>query len=104
MTFRQAVERIGLSIERGTESVPNDERFHVLLGGQVVYSAASKAKALAEYKRRRDTLLSEAEVEPQTRDPREALRRERAERELRAMRSDSNVREKLRVPGRRGHR
>lgn len=104
MTFRQAVERIGLSIERGTEAVPNDGRFHVLLNGQIVYTTSSKARALTDYRKRRDALLTEVELEPQIRDPREALRRERAEEELRAIRSSGKVREKLRVPGRRGHR
>ncbi|SRR6266536_3400242 len=104
MTYRQAVERIGLSIERGTEAVPNDGRFYVLLNGQIVYTSVSKASALTDYRKRRDALLAEVELGPQIRDPQEALQRQRVEDELRAIRSSGKVRDKLRVPGRRGHR
>lgn len=102
--FRQAIEDIGLSIEQGTKAVPDDGRFHVLLEGRVILSTASRARGLSEYTRQRDLLLSKAEKRPQVRDRSEALRRERAEYELKNLRTGGKARSKLRVPGRRGYR
>ena len=49
--YRQAVPRIGLSIERGTDAVPDDGEYHVLLEGQHVFASQSEKEALAEYRR-----------------------------------------------------
>lgn len=101
--FRQGVLGIGLSIEMGTEAVPNDGQFHVVHDGEIVFSSSSKARALQEYRKRRDALLAETGHEAPVIDPEDALRRERALAELRAVRS-KGVRDKLRIPSRRGYR
>ena len=44
-----ADERNGLSIEKGTENVPDDGRFHVLVDGEIVLSTGVEAAAIAEF-------------------------------------------------------
>jgi hypothetical protein len=56
--FRQAVPEIGLSLERGTDAVPDDGMFHVLLNGEARLSTESKQKATAMYKALREQLAS----------------------------------------------
>lgn len=75
--FKQAISSIGLSVESGTEAVPNDGAFYVLLGGEVLFQSKSKARALAAYRERRDELLT-PEHRTAEANPAEALRREMA--------------------------
>jgi hypothetical protein len=77
--LKQSLPELGLSLEQGTPSVPDDGRFHVVLATVIVFSSISKSKALSEYRRRRDRLLQESgqPSRPQI-DPREILRREQA--------------------------
>jgi hypothetical protein len=55
--YRQAVPALRLSLERGTEGVPDDGRFHVLRDGEVVYTSESQREALLLYRDLRDRLL-----------------------------------------------
>lgn len=55
--YRQAIPRLQLSIERGTESVPEDGCFHVVLKGTEVFASASMREAEREYRQIRDDLL-----------------------------------------------
>lgn len=48
--MKQYVPTLGISLERGTESVPNDGRYHVTKNGELVGSFRSHAKALLRYK------------------------------------------------------
>jgi hypothetical protein len=87
-TYRQKVSAIGLSIERGTESVPDDGHYHVLLDGREVFASSSEREALSEYRRLRDAVMTS---EPR-RDPasvREALRREMADRQAASLLAES---------------
>jgi len=77
-TFRQAIPSIGLSLERGTENVPSDDRFHVILDGEELLSSHSQMKALAEYRRIRDAIGG---TQSNNVDVREALRKKLAESE-----------------------
>jgi hypothetical protein len=87
--FRQEVRTIGLSIEQGTSSVPNDGRFHVVLDCNVVFSSKAKSAALTHYRRLRDDLLRNAGIEQRTPDPEETKRREREFYDLQAVVSES---------------
>jgi hypothetical protein len=49
--FRQEVPDIGLSVEQGTSSVPDDGRFHVVVDGRVVFSSKMRSAALTRYRR-----------------------------------------------------
>ncbi len=102
--FRQGVPELGLSIESGTENVPDDGSYHVVHHGRVVFSSASKVKALREYQRRRDELMGGIDRGSPTIDYGELLRRERALADVQSMRGGKGAKPKLRVPGRRGHR
>lgn len=60
--------RHGISIQRGTENVPNDGMFHVVVDGGIVLSTKVEAAALAEFEDRREGLKTHG---------RELLRREK---------------------------
>jgi len=87
--FKQQVPAVGLSIEYGTRSVPDDGRFHVLIDSEIVFSSKTKSVALAHYRQLRDGLLREAGIEQQRPDPQETKRRERAFYEFRAVMTES---------------
>jgi hypothetical protein len=88
--FRQAIPRIGLSIESGTGSVPEDGLFHVLLNGQEVFSSNSQREALAKYRELKESLLSAGQPrESRAAKTREALHREMADRQVGAFLSQS---------------
>jgi hypothetical protein len=87
--FKQEVPRIGLSIEQGTGSVPDDGRYHVVVGGEVVYSSKARFPALSRYRSLRDNLLGKAGVERKVPDPEETRRRERQFYDFQAVMSES---------------
>ena len=80
--LKQSVPGLHLSIEEGTQSVPQDGQYHVVLYGVIVLSSTSKSRALSEYRRIRDELLADRpSPEDLGHDGREVLRREMASRE-----------------------
>lgn len=87
--FRQEVRTIGLSIEQGTDSVPNDGRFHVVLDSNVVFSSRAKSIALTRYRSLRDDLLRKAGIEQRPPDPEETKRREREFYDLQGVMTES---------------
>jgi hypothetical protein len=87
--FRQEVRTIGLSIEQGTSSVPNDGRFHVVLDGNVVFSSRARSIALTRYRSLRDDLLRKAGIEQRPPDPEETKRREREFYDLQGVMTES---------------
>ena|GEM_PF-2445758 len=77
--FRQAIPKLGLSVELGTAAVPDDGQYHVLLDGGIVFSSGSQEQALSEYRSRRDHLLKEAPAGRARVDVKALLQREMAE-------------------------
>jgi hypothetical protein len=107
MTFKQAVPSVGLHIEQGTEAVPNDGAFYVLLQGEIVFQSKTKNRALAEYRRIRDDLLADHPGQKLSPDEvRAALARERSSMEVAGMlaASSRNKRAKATAKGGRGGR
>ena len=74
-------------MEYGTESVPDDGRFHVVMAGTVIFTAASEKDALREYRRLRDHLQP---PKSKSVDVRKILEREVAEREASRFLADSS--------------
>jgi hypothetical protein len=60
--FQLRDERLNLSVEKGTETVPNDGRFHVLAEGQIVLSTRVEAAALAEFEDLREQRNAERDA------------------------------------------
>jgi len=87
--FRQEVRAIGLSVEKGTSSVPNDGRFHVVVDGNVVFSSKAKSTALTRYRGLRAELLQKAGIEQTQPDPEETRRRERQFYDFQAVMTES---------------
>ena len=87
--LRQEVRTIGLSIEQGTSSVPDDGRFHVVVDGNVVFSSKVQSAALTRYRSLRDDLLQKAGIEQRPSDPEETKRREREFYDFQAVMSES---------------
>jgi hypothetical protein len=89
MRFKQEMPRLGLSVERGTSSVPNDNRYHVVVNGDIAYSRSSQTAALRYYGRERKRLRAvhgrpeQPEVDATDRD--RMIQQQRLEYDLRAM-------------------
>jgi hypothetical protein len=89
--FKQELPRIGLSLEKGTQDVPDDGRYYVLVDGEIKFSSSSKKKASDHYLVLRDALLKESgrSLELAEVDPEETRRREREHYQMQAVRSES---------------
>ena len=87
--FKQEMPALQPPVEFGTQAVPSDGRFHVLLKGDVRYSSASQRSALEFYKGERDRLFaSHGRPEPASVDGADRQRwiqEQRLEFDLRAM-------------------
>ncbi|WP_131820952.1 hypothetical protein [Mycobacterium intracellulare] len=46
--------KFGVSIERGTSAVPDDDRYHVVVDGEIVLSTRVEALAIAEFEEIRE--------------------------------------------------
>ena len=69
MAYVRAAPKYGLSVEKGTDRVPDDGRYHFLVDGEIVLSTTVEALALAEMEEAKDARQAPG---------RELLRRERA--------------------------
>jgi hypothetical protein len=85
--YRQAVPTLGLSLERGTDDVPDDSRFHIIMQGAVIFSSESEREALGKYRELRDRLLPSTD---RSVDVKKILEREVAEQEARRFLADSS--------------
>jgi hypothetical protein len=94
MAYVRAESKYGLSVEMGTDRVPNDRQYHVLVDGEIVLSTPVEALALAE--------MEEAKATRQARG-REMLQREKAAFDVRAFRA-ANYTEKQGRDQRKGGR
>ena len=74
--YRQSIPAIGLSLERSTETVPEDNYFYVLLKGEVKGTFRTKQKALAMYR----ALLEESGYKPKPVEAQSDTSRESVER------------------------
>lgn len=70
----------GVAIHRGTDVVPADDRYHLLVDGEIVFSTRGEAAVLVEYEAVREERMSKG---------RDQLRREREAADLRSHRSES---------------
>lgn len=48
--YRRELPDLGLSVERSTEAVPDDGKFHIVKDGRVVDSFKSEARAVARFR------------------------------------------------------
>ena len=87
--YSERIPALGISLEQGTDDVPDDDRYHIVLDGAVVASFSNEKRALTEYRIRRDLLIEErgysSGFEPLP--PEEVLRRERVDSELLSLRA-----------------
>jgi hypothetical protein len=79
MGYRQASERVELSIEQDTENVPNDGLYYVLLKGQVVGRYRHLRKAQQTYRETLDSLNLTSTPDPSAEDQRAAALKSEAE-------------------------
>ena len=84
--FRQSIPSLGLSVEKGTENVPDDGCFYVLLQGRELLRTPSRLEAMTEYRRIRDArTIPSGQV-----DVRDALMRQMAQSEAVAFLAQSS--------------
>ena len=57
--FRQSMPELGLSVEQGTDAVPDDGCYYVLLHSETVLVAPNKKLALKRYTELRDALVAD---------------------------------------------
>lgn len=92
MMYRQRFPALALSLERGTEDVPDDGRYHLVVHGEVVESFPRERPATTAYEEMRRRLIAETgwtpELAPPSRD--EVLARLRAESDVKAVQADSS--------------
>lgn len=74
---------LGISIERGTARVPDDNRYHVIVDNEIVYSTKVLAAAEVYYEEQREARSEQA---------RARLAAERAHYDMQAVRSDAFAR------------
>jgi hypothetical protein len=99
--FKQSIPTIGLSLEMGTDAVPDDDRYHVLLNGEIVLSTGSKARALKAYKELRQELAPDNSGASRP-DPDELLKRLKAEVEINAVMGASSAAKRAHATYKRG--
>jgi hypothetical protein len=97
MSYRKANSKLGVSVELGTENVPDDGCYHVIVDGKIVYSTRVQSSALVEY----DDIVFERD-----RPYAERRARERAHSDFQGARSQSlqRMRASTRKTGGRGGR
>jgi len=89
--YRQHVPELGLSIEMGTDAVPDDGLYYVLHKGEVIYSSPNEKRASRYYMEKKKQLFRErgGQPEPRRLTPEQRLEKERAYRDIQAMRVES---------------
>ena len=87
MVYVRAELKYGLAVEKGTDRVPDDGRYHFLVDGEIVLSTSVEALALAE--------MEEAKSARQA-NGRELLQREMAASDVRAFRAANYARKQSR--------
>lgn len=59
--YKRELPKVGLSIERATENVPNDGRFYLVWHGKIIGDFSTERLALQRYKK----ILAEVGFEPE---------------------------------------
>ncbi|MBI4318285.1 MAG: hypothetical protein HY675_07335 [Chloroflexi bacterium] len=72
--FRQSFPAAELSLERATENVPDDGRFHLIVNGVVVKSFRFEKAAQTEYQALRKAYLHEHPIKPSKVDISDVIR------------------------------
>jgi len=85
--YEKRHHKYSLSIEQGTDAVPDDDQYHVLVNGKIVLSTRVFELAKIIFDEQREELRIAA-GDP---DPREILRRESAIRDVSALQGESSA-------------
>ena len=99
--FRQRIPDLDLSIEMGTDAVPDDGQYHVMLNQDLVFSSGSQVKALSRYRELRDE-LTRGRSSGKTPHPAEILRKLKADAEISALLAASSQAKRSNATHRRG--
>ncbi|MDP9331437.1 MAG: hypothetical protein M3P11_12465 [Actinomycetota bacterium] len=99
--FRQRIPDLGLSIEMGTDAVPDDGQYYVTLNQDLVFSSGSQVKALSRYRELRDE-LTRGRSSGKTPHPAEILRKLKADAEISALLAASSQAKRSHATHRRG--
>lgn len=87
--FVRRVRHLGVSLECGTESVPDDGRYYVVYEGEVRQSSANLTIAEAHF----DLLVEEVQAaHPERKNPRDMLAQEQGFRDILSVRGEARQR------------
>jgi hypothetical protein len=82
VAYERSAPKYGISVEKGTDRVPDDGRYHVIVDGVIVLSTAVETLALLEMD----------EIKARRQAPgRELLMRERLAKDVAAFRQDTYI-------------
>jgi hypothetical protein len=56
--YEKSDAKYGIAVKKGTNDVPNDGRFHVIVDGGIVASTSVEAAALIEYHEQREARMA----------------------------------------------
>jgi hypothetical protein len=77
VAFIRVNKVLGLSLEQGTENVPDDNKYYLLLHGETVRSFSSQKKAMEGFNRLREELGFAPPPPPDDLSPAEKVQQER---------------------------
>lgn len=87
--FVRRIRHLGISLECGTESVPDDGRYHVVYQNEVRHSSANLTIAEAHF----ELLAEEIQAaHPELKNPREVLAKEQGFRDILSVRGEARHR------------
>lgn len=87
--YVRRVRHLGVSLECGTESVPDDGRYHVVYDGKVRESSGNLTIAEAHF----DLLVEEVQAaHPELKNPRDVLAKEQGFRDILSVRGEARHR------------
>lgn len=87
--FIRSVRHLGVSLERGTEAVPDDGKYHVVYEGKVRYSSANLTLAEANFELLADEVQ---QAHPELKSPREVIAKEQGFRDILSVRGEARRR------------
>ncbi|WP_165482938.1 hypothetical protein [Mycobacteroides abscessus] len=101
--YVRAVRHLGVSVERGTDAVPDDGRYHVMYQNEIRYSSANQTLAQAHF----ELLAEETQAaHPELKSPREVIAKEQGFRDILSVRGEARhrARSKAEAKGGKGGR
>ncbi len=97
--YRQYIEGVNISLEKGTENVPNDDRYHILKNSEIIFSHKNEKIAMMKFAEYKPKVKNKNKS--QSKDKKSLLGNENADR-LIGQQASERINEKFKKGGRKG--